>query len=295
MKSMSRSFRIISIINIIALLFFALLCLYPFYYLLIYSFSDPVEAMKGISFTPRSFTLENYVKVFQIDSIPKAALVSVFRTVAGSTTILLCSSFFAYLVSKTRMYFRKIIYRGTIITMYISGGLIPTFLTINAYGLRNTLLVYFVPMLITPYYVVLIKTFVEQLPVSLEESAMIDGAGIFTCWWKIVFPLSKPISATIIVFSMVGQWNAWFDALIYVTNPELYPLQYLLYKYLQEASTLKKIISQLNPDVSISTVTLTPETLRMTITAIVTIPILLIYPFMQRYFVKGIMMGAIKG
>lgn len=295
MRTVSWSFRLIYIVNIILLLSFTLLCLYPFYNMLIYSFSDPMEAVKGVTLLPRSFTFGNYAAVCKIATIPRAALVSVFRTVVGSLATLLCCSFFAYLVSKPKMYLRKLIYRGTIVTMYISGGLIPYFLTVNAYGLRNTMLVYFVPGLISAFNIVLIKTYIEQLPASLEESAMIDGAGIMKCWWRIVFPLSKPITATILVFTMIGQWNSWFDALIFITKPELYPLQYILYKYLREASSISKIIAQLNSDVSITTVSLTPETVRMTITAIITIPILLVYPFMQRYFVKGIMMGAIKG
>ncbi|HBP38551.1 MAG TPA: ABC transporter permease [Clostridiales bacterium] len=295
MKKISSAYRIFNVFNISILLIFTFLCLYPFYYMLIYSFSDPLESLKGIGFLPRHFTLSNYAKVFQLQSIPQAALISIFRTAVGSLATLICSSFFAYLVSKPQMYWRKFIYRGTIITMYVSGGLIPTFLTINFYGLRDSLLVYFLPSMVAAFFVVLIKTFVESIPASLEESATIDGAGILKCWWHIIFPLSKPISATILVFSMVGQWNSWFDAHIYVNNTNLHPLSYVLYKYLQESSTIAKLIAMINKNAAFNEISLTPASVRMTITAVVTIPILIVYPFMQRFFVKGIMLGAIKG
>jgi putative aldouronate transport system permease protein len=295
MKNTSTSYRIFNAFNIVFLLVFTLLCMYPFYYLIIYSFSDPHESMKGIGLLPRNFTLSNYVDVFKLSTIPQAALISVFRTVVGSLATLLCCSFFAFLVAKPEMYLRKFIYRATIVTMYISGGLIPTFLTISFLGLRDSLLVYILPSLIAAYYVVLIKTFVESIPKSLEESATIDGAGLLKCWWYIIFPLSKPISATILVFAMVSQWNSWFDALIYVRNPDLQPLSYILYKYLQESSTIAKLIAMLNKNTPFDTIAQTPESVRMTITAVVTLPILIVYPFMQRFFVKGIMMGAIKG
>ncbi|MDW7658576.1 MAG: carbohydrate ABC transporter permease, partial [Bacillota bacterium] len=296
MKEASRSYLIFNFINIGTLTVFALLCLYPFYYMIIFSLSNPIEALKGIGFLPRGLTADNYIKVAKIETIPRAALISIFRTVVGSFLTLLCSSFFAYLVSKQQMYLRKLIYRGTVLTLYISGGLIPTFLTILFYGLNDSLFVYIIPGMITAYYVILIKTYVESIPSSLEESATIDGAGIIRCWWHIIFPLSKPISATILVFAMVSQWNAWFDAHIYVSKTDLQPLAYILYKYLQEATTITRLIAKLTQtDISIEAIMLTPESVRMTITAVITIPILIVYPMMQRYFVKGIMMGAIKG
>ncbi len=278
--------------NGLILTLFALICVYPFYYMLCYAFSDPGEAMKGISLLPRRFTLENFRAVAELGTIPRAVFISIFRTVAGSAVTLICCSFFGYLVSKQEMYFRKLIYRFVIITMYVSGGLIPTYLVMRAYGLRNTLLVYILPGAVSAYYVILIKTFIEQLPPSLEEAAKMEGAGIFICYTKIVLPLSKPILATIALFAMVGQWNSWFDTHIYMTRPEYYPLQYILYNYLQEA---QRTASAMADGLEAEGVRMTPNTVRMTITAISTIPIMLVYPFMQRYFVKGIMLGAVKG
>lgn len=279
-------------LNVLFLTLFTLACIYPFYYMLCYAFSDSTLANRGITFYPRGFTLQNFIEIFKLETLPHAFLVSVCRTVWGSVVTLLCCCFFSYLVSKREMYFQKFIYRFVVITMYVSGGLIPTYLVFRAYGLRNTMWVYILPSALNAYYVILIKTFIEQLPSSLEEAAIIDGAGIFTCFFRVILPLSKPIVATIAVFSMVAQWNSWFDAHIYMTKEQYYPLQYILYNFLQEAQRAAAALQESGEAGGLS---ITPNSLRMTITAVSTFPILLVYPFMQRYFVKGIMIGAVKG
>jgi putative aldouronate transport system permease protein len=281
------------ILNMFFIGLFALLCIYPFYYMLIYSLSNPELSSRSITLLPKGFTFENYAKVFTLPNFNTAIFVSVGRTIAGTVITVACCSFFAYLVTKKNMYFRKTIYRILVVTMYISGGLIPTYLVMNAYGLVNNYLIYIIPSALSAYNVILIKTFIEQLPDSLEESALLDGAEYFQCWWHIIIPLSKPILATIAVFSAVSQWNAWFDAHIYITKTNMWPLQYILYRYLKQVQTLT---TQLEDSFSDSQVyRITPEAVRMTITAVVTIPILFIYPFMQRYFMKGLLIGAIKG
>jgi putative aldouronate transport system permease protein len=287
--------KVFDIINVLIVTIFSVFCIYPFYYMICYSFSDPVLANKGITLWPRGFTFDNYLNVIELKEIPQAALVSVARTILGSSVTLFCSGFFAYLMTQRKMYFRKFIYRFVILTMYVGGGLIPTYLVMRYLGLRNNFLVYILPGAVSAYYVILIKTFIEQLPESLEESAKIEGAGTFTCWFKIIMPLSKPILATIVVFAMVGQWNSWFDAMIYMTRDDLKPLQLILYEYLQEAQRLSDRIKEGLESGTAVKMSLTPDTVRMTVTAVITIPILLVYPFMQRYFVKGIMIGAVKG
>lgn len=294
-KTISTSGFIFNIFNVIVLLTFALACIYPFYYMLSYAFSTPEEALKGVTLYPLGFTFDNFYKVLQIDNMPQAAFISLSRTAIGALITLICCTFLAYLVSKPEMYFRKFVYRFIITTMYVSGGLIPTYLVMRMYGLRNTFFIYILPTAVSAYYVVLLKTFIEQLPAELEESALLDGAGIITCWARIVVPLSKPILATIAVFAVVAQWNSWFDAHIYVTKTGLYPLQYVLYNYLQEAQRAAQEMEQNVSAAGTGTSVLTPEAIRMTITALVTFPVLLVYPFMQRYFVKGIMLGAVKG
>ena len=290
--------RIFDACNTVFMLLITLICLYPFYYVIIYALSSPSEAIKGVTIVPRGFTLSNFEQILSDESLFKGLLVSVGRTAIGGTVTVICSSFFAYLVSRTgqrAMYGRKFIYRMVITTMYVTAGLIPTYLIYRAYGLRNNFLVYILPTAIVPYYVILLKTNFEQLPPSLEESAMLDGAGILQIFFKIILPLSKPILATIITFAVVAQWNAWFDSHIYITNKDLYSLQYILYNYLQEAQHMAEAVSDSVAGAGADIDQITPQTVRMAITAIVTIPVLFVYPFMQRYFVKGIMVGAVKG
>lgn len=270
------------------------LCLYPFYYVFIYSISDPSAAQKGLTFLPREVTLSNYAQVFRLEGISGALIVSVLRTVVGTSLTILCCSFFAYLVTKGNMIGRKIVYRMVVVTMYFNSGLIPWYLTMKAYQLNNTFWVYVIPTAVSAYYVVLLKTFIEQLPSSLEESARLDGAGYLRCFASIVFPLSKPIVATITVFAAVAQWNSWFDNYILVSERSLKTLQLILYDFLNQASAIASM-SNSERTQGVAAIQITPEAVRMTITMVVTLPILFVYPFMQKHFVKGIMLGAVKG
>jgi multiple sugar transport system permease protein/putative aldouronate transport system permease protein len=274
------------------------LCLYPFWYLLIYTLSDPVQAVYGVRLWPRGFSLYNIQKVLKLQGIGRSMGNSILRTVSGTILTVVSCSFLGYVFTKEEMPARKAIYRGLIITMYISGGLIPTYLIMRAYGLTNNFFVYILPAAVSAYNVILIKTFIEQLPASLEEAAMIDGAGYFTTYTRVIFPLCVPIIATIAIFASVGQWNSWFDNHIYNTNSkELMTLQYQLYKFLNESQRLADMLRQGNlSDVeSALTKQLTPKGVRVTTTLFAALPIFLVYPFMQRYFIKGIMIGAVKG
>jgi len=282
------------ILNILGLLLFAVICLYPFYYLMIYSLSDPQITVSGeFLLLPKQFTFTNFIKIFSLNNIGSSALVSVTRTLTGTFMTVTACSFFAYLVTKP-MYARKIIYRMLVITLYIDAGLIPFFLVMRQYGMINNPLIYVVPSLLSAYFTILIKTFIEQISPSLEESAMLDGAGVFSIFRNIILPLSKPILATIALFAAVDQWNAWFDAHIYISNRNWWPMQYILYRYLKEAQVLARR-AELSPSSEMVAVQITPTAVRMTMTAVVTFPVLCVYPFMQRYFIKGIMIGAIKG
>ena len=290
----STGFSFVNVIITFILMLFVILCIYPFYYMLIYSLSDPTASTQGIAFLPRDFTFANYRKVLNLPEIPRALMVSVARTVLGTATTLACCGIFAYLVTQQKMYFRKLIYRSVIVTMYVSGGLIPTFLVIMGLGLRNNFLVYILPLAMNAFYVILIKTFIEQLPASLEESAQLEGAGVLTRFFFVIAPLSKPIFATIAIFAAVHQWNSWFDAMIYMSRNDLKPLMLILYEYQQETQRLtNRILEEIL--IGGGEIVLTPDAVRMTVTAVITIPIVLVYPFMQRHFVKGIMIGAIKG
>lgn len=273
---------------------FMLLCIYPFYYVIIYSISDPNQASSGLLFLPKGFSLETFKGIFKLNDIPSAFAISVARSAVGTVLTLIGSSFFAYLVTNQKMFARKFIYRFVILTMYLNAGLIPWYMTMKAYRLQNNFLLYVVPGIVTAYYVILIKTYMEQLPKELEESAQIDGAGIFTVFARIIMPLSKPIIATIAVYAIVGQWNAWTDNYFLVTDNKLQTLQMVLYNYMNQANRFQNMSSSAM-DSSAAVSMITPTSIKMCITVIVVVPIMCVYPFLQRYFVKGIMMGAVKG
>lgn len=288
------------IVNLFIYAFFIaymIICIYPFYYILIYSLSDPQKVYQGVYLWPKDFTLFNYKSVFALEGIFHSVFVSVMRTVIGTMTTVFCCTFVAYLVTKSELPARKFIYRFIIVTMYLSPGTIPVYLTIKAYGLRNNFLVYILPYALSAYYIILLKTYIEQIPPSLEESAMLDGAGYFTVFRKIIFPLSVSIVATIALFAAVGQWNAWFDNYLYCPDKSLSTLQYVLYKYLNEAAQKASsvVTSNVNAAELANALTVTPEGIRMTMTVVATVPIFMVYPFLQKYFAKGIMLGAVKG
>ena len=295
--SMSR--KIFLLYNYLLMLLITFICIYPFWYIIIYSFSEPglVDVNPPV-FLPRGFSFSNYRDIFELQGFFHALLISVLRTVLGTAGAVLSCSFLGYLFTKNEMPARKWVYRFLILTMYVNGGMISTFIVIKSYGLLNNFWVYILPMLISAYNIVLIKTYVEQLPQSLEESARLDGAGYVRVFTAIILPLSKPIIATVAVFVAVGQWNSWFDNHIYTRGTEsLTTLQYLLYNYLNEAQRLAEQIKNSVNSGGISQMvsTISSKGVRMTITVLASLPIFLVYPFMQKYFVKGIMVGAVKG
>lgn len=281
-------------LNGLAFLILTLICVYPFYYVFIYSISDPGEAARGITFLPRGFSLVNYETIFELNDIGNAFLVSVARTVLGTAITVVCCTFFAYLMINRYIWGRKIIYRFVIFTMYVNAGIIPWYLLMRMMHLQNNFLLYIIPSALSAYYVILIKTYLESLPESLTEAAEVEGAGLLKIFQRIVLPLCKPILATIAVFAAVGQWNNYFDNLMLVTNPKLQTLQLILYNYLNQAQQLASL-SQLDLNNGAAAQLATSQSIQVTITIITTLPILFVYPLMQRHFVKGIMIGAVKG
>lgn len=283
--------KIINGISYILFSFFTLLCLFPFYYLMICTISDNALVEYGkITFWPRGIHFDNYIDVFQVQNLISSVKISVLRTVIGTAIGVCVTSYMAYFFTKAEMWGRKFWYRFCVITMYFSSGLIPQYLTNRMLGLNNTFWIYIIPGCISVYNMILIKTSMESMPPSLEESAYLDGAGFFTRFLRIVLPLQKPILATITLFVAVNHWNDFFTTKIYVTNPKLYTMQFLLYELLNNIQTAVGQMGTEDKDAYIS-----PTGTRMTLTAIVIIPIMCVYPFIQKYFVKGIMIGAVKG
>ncbi len=288
----SASRKVFNVFNLFLFTIINVVCLYPLWYILIQSFSDGAKAAHALLW-PVNFTLENYRMILSRRDIGHALLISVLRTVSGASITVLACMMLGYLFTKQNMPFRRLLYRMLTITMYVSGGLIPTYLVFKAYGINNTFLVYLLPTAVDAYYVILIKTYVESLPPSIEESAMLDGAGVFTVFFRIILPMSIPIIATIAIYASVAQWSSWFDNHLYcINNEKLETLQYLLYKYMREAQHISQEMREKNPAMSVK---ITPRSVRMTITMITTVPILLVYPFLQRYLIKGLLIGAVKG
>jgi len=278
------------------LIAFALLCVFPFYYMFINTISSNTLSSAGkILFYPKDIHFNNYIRIFQLRGLPNALLISVLRTAIGTVLTLLGSSFLGYTLSKKKMWKRKFWYRFVIITMYFNAGIIPWYLTMKTLGMINSFYAYILPYVVTPFYLILFKTYIESYPPELEEAALIDGANYFNSFCRIIFPMSSPILATIAVFTSVDQWNMFTDTLFLINDQKLFTLQYILYQYLSEASALAQIIKRTS-SVNISAARmLTTTAVQMTISIVVVLPILFVYPFFQRFFVKGIMIGAVKG
>lgn len=291
---------IFNIINYSVFGIFTLICVYPFYYILINTISDNAMSANGlIRFFPSGIHFENYRQILKLKGIGTAALVSVARTVIGTSCTVLASALLGFLISQEKMFMRKFVYRFLVITMYFNAGLIPVYLTMQKLGLLNSFWVYIIPVIVQPFNTILVKTYIESTPRSLVEAAEIDGAGVMTIFGKIILPISKPILATIAIFSAVGQWNSFQDTLIYITDSKLYSLQYLLYTYINQVNSLATMIKNNAGGTSLNMSSIvnqqTPTSIRMTVSAIVVLPILMVYPMFQRYFVKGIMIGSVKG
>ena len=288
-----------NIVNYLIFGLFTLICVYPFYYLIINTISANDLSSNGmINFIPRGLHLENYKQILQLSGLGTAALVSLARTVIGTICTVLASAFLGFMFTQEKMWGRKFLYRFIVITMYFNAGLIPMFITMRTLHLPNTFWVYVIPAIVQPFNIILVKTYVESIPRALQEAAEIDGAGIMRIFVKIILPACTPILATVAIFSAVGQWNSFQDTLIYITDQKLYSLQYLLYTYINQANSLAAMVrnssgSALN--MAALATQQTPTSIRMTVSVIVVLPILFVYPMFQRFFVKGIMIGSVKG
>ena len=275
---------------------FAFICIFPFYYLFICTISDPNLVEVGrITIWPKGLTLKNYVEVLKVDNLGNAAGITLCRALLGTVSSTFCSAYLAYFFTKRNMWGRTFWYRLVVATMYFSAGMIPEYLNNRALGLVNSFWVYIIPGLVGVYNMILIKTSMEALPAELEESAVLDGAGYMTRLFRIVLPLQKPILATVALFLMVNHWNDFFTTQLYVTNPKLYTLQFLLYEFLNQVKNTANAVTTGDGSVTAVVATVRTTSIRLTLTAIVIIPIMLVYPFIQKFYVKGVMIGAVKG
>lgn len=287
---MSRGDLTYQIVAITIFVIIGILCAYPFYYLMICTVSDSQAVALGqITLLPKGFSFDNYIQVMKIQNLGNSLKISVLRTVFGTAICLLVTSYMAYFFTKEDMWGRKFWYRMVVVTMYFSAGMIPGYLNNKMLGLINTFWIYIIPGMLSVYNMILIKTSIESMPPDLEEAAYLDGAGYMTRFIRVVLPLQKPILATVGLFSAVHHWNDFFTTKLYITKPALYTLQFQLYELLNQITAAAE---QITDDRDL---TITPAGIRLTLTAVVTIPIMLVYPFIQKYYVKGIMVGAVKG
>ena len=270
--------------------------LYPFWNSAVIAFNDSRDTvMGGVTFWPRKFSLENVSYVLKDPRIGNAFLITVLRTTIGTFFSILVTSLMAFGLSRRELKFRKIYITLAVFTMYFSGGLIPTYILIRDLGLRNNFLVYILPTGLSVWNMIIFRSFFTNIPDGLLESAKIDGANWYTIFFRIVIPVSVPVFATLSLFTAVYQWNSWFDAALYISKPELMPIQTILNTILN-TSSMRELMSKLSGTAAtaLKSSNVSSRAVTMATMVVSTTPILLVYPFIQRYFVSGIMIGSLK-
>lgn len=297
---LSRGDKTLHVIIYILLTILGFVTLYPFWNSAVISFNLGIDTAKGgITFWPRVFTLDNYEIVLQDTRIVKAFGVSVLRTIVGTFLSILFTALFAYGMSMKGVVFKKFYMVFAVITMYFSGGLIPSFLVNMELGLMNTFWVLVIPTIISVYNMIIFRTFFMGLPNGLEESARIDGCSTFGVFFRIVLPLSGPVIATLSLFTAVYHWNDWFTATIYIDKADLFPIQTMLQQIMNsnimtEQLTMATKGNAAAADAMSRMQSVTTKSLTMATMMVATLPIILVYPFVQRFFVKGVLVGSLK-
>lgn len=284
--------KIFVLCNTIFMVVFVIITLYPVLNTLAISFNDGTDALRGgIYLIPRKFTLKNYITVLQKQNLITGAYITVARTIIGTLLALVANAILAFIVSRKRFLFKKQLSLFWVITMYVNGGMIPTFLVYKGLGLTNSFWVYVIPGMISAFNMLVIRTYMNGIPDSLEESAQLDGAGYMTVFWKIISPLCKPVYATVALFVAVGQWNSWFDAMLYNRmSANLTTLQYELMKLLSSVTNQGNSVEAMKNAAG----AVTPTSVRAAATILTMLPIICLYPFLQRYFVTGLTIGGVK-
>lgn len=280
------------IINTLLLTILCVATLYPILNTLAVSFNEAVDTLTGgVRLLPRKWTVKNYETVFNMRNLMTGAKISVLRTVIATILQTFVTALIAYILSRKEFYFNKQVSLFYVITMYVSAGTIPTLLLFKDLHLTNTFAVYIIPGMVSAYNMIVIRTFMNGLPNSFVESAQVDGAGHMRIFVKIILPLCKPVLATVALFVAVGQWNSWFDVLIFNAQREdLTTLQYELMKLLSSVSQQSADPNAMKNATSM----VTPESVRAAATMVTAFPIVCLYPFLQRYFVSGLTIGGVK-
>lgn len=271
--------------------------LYPFLNVLAISLNDSTDTVRGgIYIWPREFTLNNYLEILKYDNLVTGFVNSVLRTVLGTILGVFIQAMVAFTLSRTDFQGRRFVSVVIVLTMYFSGGLIPGYMLIRDLGLINSFWVYILPGLVSAFNIIIIRSFIDGLPFSLQESAKMDGANDFVIFYRIILPLCKPVLATIALFVAVGQWNSWFDTYLYNSmNDSLTTLQYELMKILDNtAMGGSQDANLMRPNDEQQVNRVSPQSIKMAITMVTVVPIIMVYPFVQRYFIQGMTLGAVK-
>lgn len=298
MKRVAISDRLFDIFKWIFLILFTLATLYPILNTLAVAFNDGLDALRGgIYLWPRTFTLDNFKAVLSKQSLLNAAFISVARTVIATLSQLFLTSLLAYILSRKEFIFRTPVTLLFIFTMYLNAGMIPNYMWLNKIGLTNTFWVYILPGMISAFNLLVIRTYIHGIPESLVESAKIDGASHIRIFWSIILPLCKPVLATVALFIAVGQWNSWFDAMLYNGfNEKLSTLQYELMKLLSSVTSQGANANDMqNAAQAGGGGMVTPTSVRAATTIVTALPIVCLYPFLQKYFISGLTIGGVKG
>ncbi|GBG07339.1 hypothetical protein PAT3040_01887 [Paenibacillus agaridevorans] len=285
---------IFNVFNNTLLLLLGIATLYPFLNLLAVSLNQSLDTMRGgIYLWPRDFTLDNYRLIFSNDRLFDSAALSVLRTLIGTGLSVICTIMVAYALSRREYMLRKSLNAIIVVSMYVNGGIIPIYLMIKNLGLTNTFAVYIIPGLIGAFNVMIMRSYFDQLPDGLVESAKLDGANEWQTLFRVVMPISLPVIATITLFISVGHWNSWTDNFLYNSKESLTLLQYQLMQILMQTTEQVSGGIGSGTDDAILNFT-TPQSIRATMSMVVTLPILFVYPFLQKYFIKGMTLGAMK-
>lgn len=275
------------------LFLFAIICILPFLLVIGSSFSSEQEiARYGYSFIPKEPTLDSYRSIFKnASSIVRAYGITIFITVVGTALSTFINMMTGYVLMRKDFRWRNKFSFYFFFTTLFSGGLMPWYMVCIALGFKDNILALIVPSLVSVWNIILVKGFVSGIPYEITESAKIDGAGDFQIFIKLIWPLSTPVIATIGLFTALGYWNSWYNTMLFINDSNLYSLQYLHYKLINDAQALRQIAAESGEVIN----TVPIESMKMALTVIVTGPILLLYPFVQRYFIKGLTLGAVKG
>ena len=282
---------VIDVAKVLFLIFAVIICVYPFWNIFIVSINDATDAMRGgLYLLPRKLSLASYGNILGRSTFQHSILVTVARTLIGTPLSVMVTSALAYVMTRKDLVARKPLNLIFVFTMYFGGGMVPYYMVLKNLGLLDNFLVYILPGLLSVYNMILVRNYIEGMPEALFEAARIDGANDLTIFFRIVMPLAKPIVMTIALFVAISQWNSWFDAYLYTNSQSLKTMQSILVEILNQYQTSDAGASAANQ----LSQSITPDSIRMAATMVTTIPIILVYPFIQKYFVKGIMLGSVK-